>query len=379
MNAKNENIENNENKKQNFRLLNLDPQIDFPVMNESGYYDWVTWGVNNDFPQYLTDVYTLKSLTHKTIIEDKQKMIYGKGFEQTAENKLFLENIFSDDNLDEILKKVALDYEIYGAFCLNVIWSNSGDKISQIEYLPLEAFRIDKQNGKLGKPDYFWYSQDWRQRYKYKPLKYQGFSKKYKEQKSQILYYKDHTPGAGKFYSTPNWYTSLNLILAEAEIANFYRASIQQGFSGGFHIHFSDGYPSEDAMKETYEKLEERMGTYAAGKFILTFSDNQEHKAEFTPIQLQDNDSRYTDLIKTIREGIMIGNNVTNPELLGVTTPGRLGNSELLESLEIFQSKYINYRQDTIEKVFSKLAKINGIDEPLKIKKYQLDINKINK
>ncbi len=378
MKAKSEPNKEQKTFKNNFRIIDLAEKINLPIFRETGYREWIDFGYDNNFPEFLTDVYTLKSITHKTIINRKQKMISGGGFEQTIDNKLFLENIFSEDSLDIILKKVALDYELYNGFALNIIWSNSNEKISQIEYIPFESIRVDKHNGGFGQADYYWVSSDWSQKHKFQPKKVQGFSKKYKEEKSQILYFKEHTVGSRQFYPIPNWYSSINYILAEWEISNFHRSSIQNGFQAGFLLNFSTGVPSEEEMEAAYRRIEDKYtGSWNAGKFILTFSEGKEQEPKFEPIQLQDSDNRYTELQETIRTSIFTANEVVTPELFGVSVAGKLGNKqEMLEGLEIFQSVYVNYRQKTIEEVFSKLAKINGI-EPLKIKKYQIDIEKI--
>jgi len=380
MQAKRENINSGDNLfKNNFRIIDLAEKINLPIFRETGYREWIDYGYDNNFPEFLTDVYTLKSITHKTIINRKQKMISGGGFIETPENILFLENIFSDDTMNDILNKISLDLELYGGYALNIIWSNSGDKISQIEYVPFESVRVDKNNGEFGVPDYYWISSDWSQKHKFQPKKIQGFSKKYKEEKSQIFYYKEHTVGSRQFYPIPSWYSSINYILAEWEISNFHRSSIQNGFQAGFLLNFSTGVPSPEEMEAAYKQIEDKYtGSWNAGKFILTFSEGKEQEPKFEPIQLQDSDARYTQLQETIRSSIFTANEVVTPELFGVSIPGQLGNKQqLLEGLEIFQSVYINYKQKSLEDTLSKFSKINGIKEPLKIEKYQLDIEKI--
>jgi hypothetical protein len=181
------------------------------------------------------------------------------------------------------------------------------------------------------------------------------------------------------FYPIPMYYSSINWILAEWEISNFHRSSIQNGFNAGFLLNFATGVPSKDEIKRAYREIEAKYtGTFNAGKFILTFSNGVEQQPNLTPIPLQDTDARYTQLNDLIKQNIFTANEVTNPELFGVSIPGKLGSkSEMLEGLEIFQSTYINYKQEFIEGVFNKLGKINGLNEELKIEKYKLDFGRI--
>jgi len=52
---------------------------------------------------------------------------------------------------------------------------------------------------------------------------------------------------------------------------------------------------------------------------------------------LADTDARYTQLNDLIRQNIFVANEVVNPELFGISVPGKLGNKqEMLEGLEIF-------------------------------------------
>ena len=374
-------MEEKEIKDFEFRIINLNTKIDVPEFGETSRYDWINYGPTNQFPQFLVDTYHMKSITHKTIINRKQKMVFGEGWieGQSLQFKEFFNNKYSDDNLNQVLRKISFDLELHGGFALNIIWSKLGDRIAAVEHIDFESVRVDKMNGKTDGPDYYWISGDWSNTRKNKPKKYQGFSRKWKENKSQILYITEYQPGSRMFYPIPMYYSSINWILAEWEISNFHRASIQNGFNGGFLLNFATGVPPKDEIKRAYKEIEDKYtGSYNAGKFILTFSNGKESEPRMTPIPLQDTDARYTQLNDLIKQNIFTANEVTNPELFGVSVPGKLGGKqEMLEGLEIFQSTYINYRQKFIEDTFNKLASINNVPEKMEIRKYELDLGKI--
>jgi len=374
-------MEEKEIKNFEFRIINLNTKIDVPEFGETGRNEWITYGPTNEFPQFLVDTYHMKSITHKTIINRKQKMVFGEGWleGQSVQFKEFFNNKYSNDDLNEILRKVGFDLEIHGAFALNVIWSKTGEKIAAVEHIPFESVRVDKNNYKTDGPDYYWISGDWTNTRKNKPKKYQGFSQKYKENKSQILYKCEYQPGSRMFYPIPMYYSSINWILAEWEISNFHRASIQNGFNAGFLLNFATGVPFMDEIKRAYKEIEDKYtGTYNAGKFILTFSNGKEQEPRLTPIPLQDTDARYTQLNDLIKQNIFTANEVTNPELFGVSVPGKLGGkAEMLEGLEIFQSTYVNYKQRFIEDCFNRLARINQIPEEMTIRKYEINFSRI--
>jgi len=365
----------------NFRIINLNEKINVPEFRETGFKDWVECGVDNLFPQFLVDVYHMKSITHKTIINRKVKMIAGQGFVKptTPELQEFISNKFSDDTLEDILVKIAFDLEIHGGFALNVRWNQLGDKIAEINHIPFETIRIDKHNPDNGMPKYYWHSTDWCNVRKNAPKKIQGFSQKWTENRSQIFFNMEYQPGSRMFYPIPTYYSSINWILSEWEISNFHRATIQNGFNAGFILNFATGVPTPEEMEVAYREIREKYtGTWNAGKFILTFSEGKDQEPKLEPIPLADTDARYKDLNDLIRQNIFTANEVTTPDLFGVSTPGQLGTKDqLLEGLEVFQSVYINYKQKLIERALNKLARVNGITEEIKIEKYILDIQKI--
>jgi hypothetical protein len=372
------NDNNFEPTKINFSVVNLDNSVEVPLVKENGRKDYVEFGEDNLFFEYLINIFTERSITHRAITDRKIDMISANGFETTGlestQYKEFIKNSFDSDSLEEITKKITMDYEVTDSFALGIIWNNDGSKISQIYHIPVQSLRYDKNyyNSK-DEPRYFWMSEDWSNLRKCPTKRIQEFSNKFKKEKTQVLYYKKYSIG-NKWYSVPKYYGSLNWFIAEYEIAHFHKNAIMNGFSAGFLLSFNSGVPTPEEMKRAYKEIQEKFtGPNGAGKFILAFSNGQDQRPELTKIDLNDSDKRYTELNDLIRQNIFVAHNVINPLLYGVFVPGQLGGRlELEESLGIYQSVYINYRQLDIENVLNKLAKINGVVEPIKLKKYTL-------
>ena len=363
-----------------FSVVNLDNSVELPIIKETSRKQWVEFGEDNLFIDYLINIFTERSITHRTITDRKIDMIAANGFETTGQEsvayKEFVMNRFDQDNLEQVAKKVATDYEVVDAFALGVIWNAQGTRISHIYHIPIQSLRYDvKYYTSKDEPKYFWMAEDWSTigLRKNPPIKIQEFSTKFTSEKTQVLYYKKYSIG-NKWYSVPKYYGSLNWFISEYEIAHFHKNSIMNGFSAGFLLAFNNGVPSPEEMKKAYKEIKDKFtGPNGAGKFILAFSNGTDQKPELTPINLNDSDKRYTELNDLIRQNIFVAHGIINPMLYGVFTPGQLGGrTELEESLQIFQSVYINYRQKDIEDVFNKLAKINGVTEPIKLKKYSI-------
>lgn len=375
MNAINDN--NYEPTKMSFSVINLDNSVEVPLVKETGRKQWVEFGEDNLFVEYLIDIFTERSITHRAITDRKIDMISANGFETTGlesiQYKEFILNRMDEDTLEEVTKKITMDYEVTDSFALGIIWNNDGTKISQIYHIPVQSLRYDKDYYTSKAEKYFWMSEDWSNLRKCPAKKVQEFSTKYKNEKTQVLYYKKYSIG-NKWYSVPKYYGSLNWFISEYEIAHFHKNAIMNGFSAGFLLSFNSGVPTPEEMKRAYKEIQDKFtGPNGAGKFILAFSNGTDQKPELTKIDLNDSDKRYTELNDLIRQNIFVAHNVINPMLYGVFVPGQLGGrTELEESLSIFQAVYINYRQKDIESVLNKLAKINGVVEPILLKKYTI-------
>ena len=64
--------------------------------------------------------------------------------------------------------------------------------------------------------------------------------------------------------------------------------------------------------------------------------------------------------------------------MLPSPVPGSLGSrANLLESLEIFQTQYINPKQRVIEKTFNWIRRINGIPDEILINRYSPQFSKV--
>jgi hypothetical protein len=352
-----------------FRVLNLGNTISIPEYKESYNGLWFNYGNDNLYPNYLLDLYNYRSNKHKALINRKSNMIYGDGFEVTPGNEIILKNIEEDDTLNEILMKISYDLEIFNGFCLLVKWTNNGNKVGALKYVPFSSIRI-------GTDKNYYYSTNWKEYRKkeYAPIPLNSFNPETSfEDKIQLYYYNSYVPSLDHIYTVPSYSSTINWIEADWEISNFHLNSIKNGFNAGFILNFATGIPTPEEMEQHHKEfVKNYTGTNNSGKFILTYSDGQDQKPEMTPIQLSDSDSRYLQLSESIRNEIFIGHQVTNPQLFGVMIPGSLGGkNELLESLEIFQATYIQQKQRGIEGVFNKIYKNNGYTD-FKINQFKI-------
>jgi len=367
----------NENSKFAIKVLDFAKGQVYPTFRENRNGLWVDYGDNNLYPQYLLEVYNNRSNKHKAIINRKVDMTTGNGIVQptTEELKKFLKNSFGELDIEELSIKIDYDLEIYGGFAIKVRWNLDGTRIAALDYVPYQKCRISPCETKV------LISKDWSnvRKSENKPEEFCRFSsKKSVEYPTQIFYYLSDGPGQ-EHYPIPYYSSTLTWIELDGEIGNFHLSSVRNGFMPGFILNFATGIPTMEEMETAYKEFEKKYtGSENAGKFILTFSEGQDGKPELTPINLNDSDERFIMLHKEMKEEIFIGHSVVSPMLFGVRTEGQLGGrAELLEALAIFQSTYINKRQELIEKQLDKLAYHAGVVEPIKFNKYEIDFGNV--
>lgn len=352
-----------------FTNLSLAPQF-IETISRRG---WVNFGEDNLYPDYLISLMN-RSAKHNAIIKRKSMMVAGNGFELDGLDPTaisFISNPYNELNLNEIVQRCALDFELFGGFTLEIIYTKDKTKIAGLNYLSINKCRLSECK------KYIYYSDDWAKTNKYAPIKKPIFDPLNKTS-NQILYVKEYKPGT-EYYPIPDYLPIVPYCELEYEICLFHLNQVKQGFAPSMVITFNNGVPSDDEMKDVIRQLQnDYQGAMNAGKVMFLFSDGQERAPQINPIQLNNSDERFVELNKEITQGILTGHQVTNPGLFGISIPGELGQkSTILESLEIFQSTYIDPKQKMIEGIFNKLLLINGSMSKLRLKKYNLDLQKI--
>ncbi len=344
-----------------------------PTVKEVPHLDWVQYGDNsykNLFPSYLVDLYN-NSATHAAIVNATSAMIAGEDLlieegndlSQYVELKKFLANINGKETAHEVLNKAAFDLKLQGSFALNIIWSKDRTRISEIYHIPVEHLRVGVPDKHNRVKDYY-LSADWAQYRKkeYMPQRVAAFNANDRREASQILYTGLYSP-AMEVYHTPDYVASTNWIEIDSLTADYHLNNIANGFSGSYFINFANGIPTKEERERIERQITKKFsGANNAGKFVLTFTENDQEKPEIVPIQVSNADKQYTVLNELCIQNIMIGHRVTSPMLLGVKTDGQLGGrNELTNAFELYMNTVIKPYQNILLKTFKKILNVNNI------------------
>lgn len=344
-----------------------------PDFKEQRGKDWIMFGTEgqwkNRYPEYLLDLYRRSAKNH-AIINSKKDYVVGQGWAvkdqnlstfRLAELEQFIKHPNQYESLNDILEKVAMDYELYNGFALEIVYNQLNDKIAAIYHADFARYRSNEDGS------CYYYSEDWS---KHNPVveKIDAFNWKEPEGK-QLLYVKGYSPDC-KYYPLPTYLGSTAYIELDVEVANFHLNSIHNGFMGGTLINFYNGEPTPEEQEEIERQIKDKFtNTDNANSIVLNFSDSRDRGAEIQQLNGNDFDKRFDILNRTVQKEIYAGHQVVDPSLFGIKEDGLFtSRTQLIDSFELFQNTYVNNRQQFIERVFNELAALQGLDGCLYIK-----------
>jgi len=336
-----------------------------PIFDERNGQDFINYGIENDYPYYLLNLYR-RSAKHNAIINGKVGFILGKGWSsEDPKAAAFIDspnfpNAY--DSLDDLTQKTTMDLEVFNGMALYVTWANDGT-IAALEHCQFEKVRVNKRGDMFFVAD--WYDAAMNRQFPAKGEieKIPAFDPNNRVGK-QLFYYKVYSPSV-KNYPLPEYLGGTAYIELDVEIANFAINEIKNNFFPSAFINFPNGIP----MPEEQDDIERAMfakfgGSDNAGRWMFNFSDGKELAPDITILPTSDLDKRYQQLEKTVEQNIFVAHRVTSPMLFGVKTEGQLGGkNEMVESYEIFKATYIESRVQCIEKNYNYLAAFNGVAE----------------
>jgi DNA-binding Lrp family transcriptional regulator len=353
------------------KVLNFDTQK-VPTFKEARGKDWILFGDEGDYknryPEYLLDLYRRSAKNH-AIINSKKDYVVGQGWAVNTEGlntlglaKLqeFIDHPNQYESLNDILEKVALDYELYNGFALEIVYNQLNDKIAAVYHADFARYRSNEDGS------CYYHSEDWS---KHNPIveKIEAFDWKNPSGK-QLLYVKGYSPDC-RYYPLPTYLGSTSYIELDVEIANFHLNSVKNNFVGGTIISFYNGEPPVEEQEIIENQIKEKFtGTNNANSIVLNFADSRDRGVEIQQLNGNDFDKRFDILNKTVQREIYAGHQVTDPALFGIKEDGIFtSRNQLVDSFELFQNTYINNRQQFIERVFNELASLQGLSNRLYI------------
>ena len=333
-----------------------------PEIREVQGKEWVEYGDDNNYFQYLIDRYN-GSPTNNALINGIVDFIYGNGIDATDSASKPAEYAAMRGLLHkDCIRKIVADYKMMGQCALQVVYSRDHNTIAEVAHIPIESLRAEKCNDD-GEIEAYYYAKDWNDvaSRRETPTRIPAFG--FSQEAIEILYIKPYRAGF-YYYSPVDYQGGLPYADLEEEIANYHINNIQNGLAPSMLINFNNGVPSEEERRQIEMQIAQKYsGSSNSGKFILAFNDNKELAATVDPVQLSDAANQYQFLSDEATQKLMVAHRITSPMLLGIKDNSGLGNNaeELKTASILFDNIVIRPMQEVILEGLSKILSYNDL------------------
>jgi hypothetical protein len=337
-----------------------------PAIVENKNKEWVEYGEDNNYYQYLIDLY-YGSPTNNAAIKGIADLIYGDGLEVVKADRhlagyLDLKKVFHP----ECLRNCAMDLKMLGQYAIQLVKSKDKKRYVNAYHFPVQTLRPERCN-EDGEIEGYYFAADWSKLKRgQKPKRFAAFG--FDDNANEcMLVVKPYS--TGNYYFAPvDYQGGTQYANLEIEIANFHINNIKNGMAPSMLINFNNGQPPAE-VKDMIEAqiLSKFSGSSQAGKVILSFNDNAESKADITPVQLSDAHNQYQFLSTESSSKIMMAHRITSPMLLGIKDNTGFGNNA--EELKTASTLFDN----TVIRPFQRLL-IEGVQKVMNYNGYNLDV-----
>jgi hypothetical protein len=337
-----------------------------PAIVENKNKEWVEYGDDNNYYQYLIDLY-YGSPTNNAAIKGIADLIYGDGLEVVKADRhlagyLDLKKVFHT----ECLRNCAMDLKMLGQYAIQLVKSKDKKRYVSAYHFPVQTLRPERCN-EDGEIEGYYFAADWSKLKRgQKPKRFAAFG--FDDNANEcMLVVKPYS--TGNYYFAPvDYQGGTQYANLEIEIANFHINNIKNGMAPSMLINFNNGQPPAE-VKDMIEAqiMNKFSGSSNAGKFILSFNDNAESKADITPVQLSDAHNQYQFLSTESSSKIMMSHRITSPMLLGIKDNTGFGNNA--EELKTASTLFDN----TVIRPFQRLL-IEGVQKVMNYNGYNLDV-----
>lgn len=313
--------------------------------NEVRGKDFIAWGKNNDYPDYLYSLYK-DCPTLQSIINGATDYSCGDDMKLTIEPFATKLND-KGETVNQVVRNAYLDYWTYGAFALQIARNKLGG-IAGVYYLDIRNLRSDKKN------TFFYYSEDWSKSYgRVQYLTYPAFDPN-STAPTSILYVKRNYNG---IYPIPVYGAAVKAAELEKSIDTYHLNAINNNFNASVLFSFNNGIPEPEQQQEIEDMINEKYaGQENAQRILISFAPNKENAVSVEKLDSDDWQNKYESLAKRSKQALFTAFRA-NPNLFSIPTENNGFNQEEYSStFKLFQKTSILPVQrlmcDSFKKIF---------------------------
>lgn len=361
--------------------IKLEKQIESMPINRDSSMGYVKWGIRNDYPQRLSDLY-YNSVTHKSCVDFAVTAILGDGVDYDAmefdESELTPNYQYS---WDELIERISLDYVLYGSFALQII-KNRDDQTYSFFHQPMSDVRFSPRN-EDGVVETYWICTDWTQTGLFPPVELKSFNFTEEEEikggQAYLFVYESYSPDIA-MYPVPSYVSALKPIQTEIELQRYDLRSVTNNFSASGILTLNR--VDDDSEKEQLIQGITSMFTGAdnANSLLINFKSNDvEEPCQFVKIDKDagNNVNLFEQSNERIIAKIIAAHKISNKALIGYEADSaQLGGEGNILSVayNLYNKTCANKLRRTIINTINKALAMNGVDTQLILKPLQFNI-----
>lgn len=296
--------------------------------------EWIPWGEDNLFPQYLAEL-KRQSPTHRAILTQKTTFTAGRGFSTSDEN---LEHCFKrvnadNENMREVWKKLVDDYYTFGNSFLEIVQYDGGINVYHID---TTTVRIAKDHKGI------YVNPDWRQPFAdADELDYIPFYPNFASSRA-VIQFKDYEP-TFHYYGLPDYIGSLEHIAIDYEIGKWNHSKFKNSFQPSAIIEINGDMSQDEAKKMVKEAQSKFLGEGNQGKIMFIVKGSGDTTPANVQIIRDDQDGSW-DALQTLTVQAIHTAHRWQPALSGVVSAGKMNSTgaEIRIAYEIVQNIVVN-------------------------------------
>ena len=369
------------NQRANIAFTAIDPYVETNIVSSKEKRipgkDFIEWGDNNLYPEYLLGLYE-NVATLKSVIDGCVDYIVGDDI-TILPLRPNMDGVMNakGDSIVEQVRNICLDEMMYGGFALQIVRGRDGQP-SEVHYVDLRFLRLNKEC------NVFYYCEDWSKRGKKNVVVYPKFMSDISEKwptltdeernhhASSILFVKSNKT---KTYPSPRYASAVKSCEIERCIDDFHLNAINTGFAGSYIVNFNNGVPAPEIQEEIEENFNEKFaGHQNAGRIGFCWNESKATATSIEQIKVEDFGEKYKSLEASSRQKIFTAFRA-NPNLFGIPTESLGFSSEEYESaFRLFNRTLVRPIQKKIADAYDKIYGKKGV---MTITPFSLDENSV--